>query len=178
MLKHCLLVAAAVAVACIAAGCQDLATEVAREAADRQAQQNETMAELQQEVATGTRRLIDAEAEAREQLLGAHEDLQTERSRLQSWWQSLFLAQRSESLLVAIMPAVGKLLLVAVLIGFCWYVLFASHHDDEAEGELNDVLLTELTADWPQFSEPAKKLVESSETLAFLEEEAKDSSVD
>lgn len=158
-----LFVPAGLALACLFAGCNELATEVAREAADRQARQNETMADLQEEVAAGTRRLVEAEAESRQQILGVHEHLQAERSRLQEWWERLRGEQRTESLLVPLVPLIGKVMLVALLLGFCWYALFASHHGDDAEGELNEVLLTELTADEPQFLGSQHRLPLSSE---------------
>ena len=66
----------------LTSGCDDAATRVAREAADRQAQQNTTMAELNKEVAGGTHRLVEADAQARKEVIGVHRDLQAERSRL------------------------------------------------------------------------------------------------
>ena len=47
----------------LTSGCDDeRATQIAREAADRQAQQNTAMAELNKEVASGTRQLVEADA--------------------------------------------------------------------------------------------------------------------
>ena len=45
-------------------GCDDKATKIAREAADRQAQQNTAMADLNKEVASGTHKLVEADAQA------------------------------------------------------------------------------------------------------------------
>jgi hypothetical protein len=43
-------------------GCEDdRVAQIAREAADRQAQQNTQMAELQKEVVSGTKSLVDAD---------------------------------------------------------------------------------------------------------------------
>ena len=70
-------------------GCDDRVSQVAREAADRQAQQNTSMAELNQEVAGGARRLVEADAKARQDFVGIHRDLGAERSRLDAGWNSL-----------------------------------------------------------------------------------------
>jgi hypothetical protein len=47
-------------------GCDERATHVAREAADRQAEQNTTMASLNKEVSRGSRELVAADAQARQ----------------------------------------------------------------------------------------------------------------
>src|SRR5687767_6363489 len=60
-------------------GCDDTALEVAREAADRQAEQNLQMAALHDKVAEGAKRLVEEEAKARQTLLAAHRDLHGER---------------------------------------------------------------------------------------------------
>ena len=70
-------------------GCDERAAQIAREAADRQAQQNTAMAELNKEVAGGTRRLVEADAQARKEIVGVHRDLQAERTRLDTGWDDV-----------------------------------------------------------------------------------------
>src|SRR5262245_29911721 len=70
-------------------GCDDRAAQVAREAANRQAEQNTTMAELNKEVASGTHQLVEADAQARKEIVGVHRDLQAERTRLDNSWSEL-----------------------------------------------------------------------------------------
>jgi tetrahydromethanopterin S-methyltransferase subunit F len=135
-------------------GCDERVAEVAREAADRQAQQNTTMAELQQEVASGTRSLVQADAEARQKILAVHRDLQAERSRLDTGWNSLesqrqlvARQRRSVSALVAVTKLAGGLAVVIVLVGFCWYALAGLRSGDAAsDAELNELLIREFTA--------------------------------
>jgi hypothetical protein len=69
-------------------GCDNREAEIAREAANRQAEQNQTMATLQQEVVIGTRRLAENDAQARKQALKVHQDLQIERFRMSRSWDS------------------------------------------------------------------------------------------
>ena len=67
-------------------GCRDPSTEIAREAADRQARQNEVIAETAQETSTAARRLVEEEARARRDLLRAQARLQAERDQLLTGW--------------------------------------------------------------------------------------------
>lgn len=138
-------------------GCDEQATEIAREAADRQARQNEVMADLQGEVARGTRRLAEADAQSRQEFLGIHHDLQAERGRLDSAWQDveqqrqqLAGHRRTESLLVPLFQSAGVVLLAALVLGFSWYALVAAHRHDTSEGELNELLLGEFISDEPR----------------------------
>ena len=135
-------------------GCDEEATRIAREAADRQAQQNTAMAELNKEVAGGTRRLVEADAQARADIVGVHHDLQGERSRLDGGWsalererQQIASQRRTESMLVPATKVVGGLALVVVLLGFCWYALVAIRHSDDTDAQLNEILIGEILPD-------------------------------
>lgn len=71
----------------IATGCGSTSDDakiaaLAIEAADRQADQNRQMAELQQHVAQGTEELVTADAEARKELASLSLELQAERSEV------------------------------------------------------------------------------------------------
>lgn len=130
---------------------RDKTTQVAREAADRQAQQNTEMAQVSKEVAAGSHQLVEADAKARQEIVGVHRDLQAERSRLDSGWSELqknrkeLVAQlRTESALVAVSRATGYLFLVVAVLSFCWYVLFRVRHDDGTDARLNELLVSEI----------------------------------
>src|SRR6185295_6133925 len=106
----------------LTSGCDDRASQIAREAANRQVQQNTAMADLNKEVASGTHRLVEADAQARKEIVGVHRDLQAERSRLDSSWNELEddrrqLAgqRRTASALVAVAQVSGGVLLLTVL---------------------------------------------------------------
>ena len=137
-------------------GCDERATQIAREAAERQAQQNTAMAELNKEVAGGTRRLVEADAQARKEIVGVHRDLQAERTRLDTSWNELederrqiASQRRTESLLVPAIQAAGLLALVALVLGFSWYALVRAHGGD-AGSDVTDLLIGEILTDEPQ----------------------------
>jgi hypothetical protein len=135
-------------------GCDEEATRIAREAADRQAQQNTAMADLNQEVASGTRRLVEADAQARQEIVGVHRDLQAERSRLDTNWNALETERRqiagqrrTESMLVSLAQIIGGLSLAIVLLGFCWYALVAARRANDSDAQLNELLVHEVLSD-------------------------------
>jgi hypothetical protein len=137
-------------------GCDEQTVEIAREAADRQAQQNVVMAELQKEVATGTKRMVEADAQARKEVVGVHRDLQAERSRLDSGWNDLederrqiAGQRRTESVLVPVIQTAGVFLLVALVLGFSWYVIVQGRYGGVAESDVSELLLDELLANQP-----------------------------
>lgn len=73
-------------------GCEaqnDLVARVATQAADRQALQNQEMANLNREVATGTRRLVEEDAATRNEFARVHREIQAERTQLSGDWGDL-----------------------------------------------------------------------------------------
>jgi hypothetical protein len=141
----------------LTSGCDERAAQIAREAADRQAQQNAAMVELNKEVAGGTRRLVEADAQARKEIVGVHRDLQAERSQLNTGWNALeeerrqiASQRRTESLLVPAIQAAGLLALVALVLGFSWYALVRSQDTSTSASEVNDLLIGEIISEDPQ----------------------------
>jgi len=142
------------AVSILIAGCDDRASQIAREAANRQAQQNTAMADLNREVASGTHQLVEADAQSRKDFVGVHRDLQAERSRLDTAWsdldgerQKIAGERRIESMLVSVTKVGGGLLLITLLLGFCWYALAASHASGDTDAPLNEFLICEILSD-------------------------------
>lgn len=135
----------------VMSGCDDGATQIAREAANRQAQQNTEMAQVNKEVASGTHQLVEADAQARKEILGVHHDLQAERTRLDTGWNELegerrqiAGQRRTESMLVSVCELLGGISLVVVLLGFCWYALVTIRRGDDTDAQLNELLVQEI----------------------------------
>lgn len=141
-----------------ASGCDDeRVAKIATEAADRQAEQNTTMAKLQQEVAAGSKSLVEESAAARQDLLSAHHELYDERTALNDGWNDLE-AQRQEidrnrrggALLLDIGKALVGLLVVFSVLGFCRQVLRGSGEPDAGDVELQELLVDQLVASHPK----------------------------
>jgi hypothetical protein len=132
-------------------GCDDRATRIALEAADRQAEQNVVMSQLNREVAAGAQHLVTADAEARGEVLKMHHDLQSahsglaaDRSALETERQRYVSLQRLESIFTPSIKSVGSVIVVITLLGFSWHLLAAQPKSSGVDAELSEFLVTEL----------------------------------
>ena len=158
------------AVAMIAVtGCSDgeRVAKVATEAAEQQAKQNLEMAQLNREVAEGTKRLVAADAEARKDLAKMQHDVQAEqakvseqRDRLETERQEIASQRRTESMWGPILKGCSVAAACAVTIGFCWYLLFGLRHHDNADDTLSELLVEELVAKSPAILPMASPTIE------------------
>jgi hypothetical protein len=166
----------------IVAGCDERVAQVAREAADRQAEQNRTMAQLHDEVAAGTRSLVEADSQARHELVAAQRELPAERSRLDEGRDALELdrkqlaaERKTDSLLVPVLHFLGAVALVVVVIGFSWHVLVRLRSDDVADTELVELLVQELTDEQlPRLPADSKPLLPPNSSANRLAHEPSD----
>ena len=131
--------------------------EVAKQAADRQAEQNSVMARLSREVAEGTRRLVQADADARKEMIVVHQDIQAERTLLNDGFEKLEgerkqMAQqrRTESVLVPAMKTIGVAMLATAVVLFCLLLLTRFRSTDAADAELNELLIHDLVSEHPR----------------------------
>ena len=147
-----------IAILAMIAGCSDdeRVARIATQAADRQAQQNEEMTRLQREVAQGTRRLVEADAEARREIVVVHQELQSERGELNEQWNTLederkeiARQRRVQSAFVPIAQGIGMALLTALLIGFCWSLVYGLQRTDDSDAQLVEMLVRDIASDRP-----------------------------
>ena len=131
-------------------GCNDdgRVVAVAREAADRQAQQNTHMAET-----------VRAETQAHQEMARLQRDVQAhqaeigrQRDVLEAERREIAQQRRSESLLAPMMESFGLLLAVALVLGFCWSLLIGLNREGEPEytAVANELLLQELILEQPE----------------------------
>ena len=140
-------------------GCHDPSLEVAREAAHRQAEQNDQMARVTSEAAAGARRLVEEHGRARREMANARRDLQGERTRLSDGWndlekerQAIARARRTDSALAAMVEGGGAVLAAIFALGLAWLTLFGlSRQDDAAEGVCT-LLIAELVDGPPRLT--------------------------
>ena len=142
-----------------ATGCENEDTRLARLAeqyGERQAEQSKQIIELHREVAEGSRQLVEADAKARQEIVGMHRDFQTERSEIGRQRDELeddrryFAAQRrSDPIIAAAIANVGLILACVLPLVLCWYLLHrrVEPADDQ---EVIEVLLEDLMIDQPR----------------------------
>jgi hypothetical protein len=139
------------------AGCNEdqRLVEQAREADERQAEQNRQIAHQNHELAEATNKLIEADAKSREELVALERDLQAERAAvgrqrdaLEAERKQIANQRRHESMLAECIGGAITLLACLLPLVLCWRLLagWRGGGSDEALGEL---LTIELAAESP-----------------------------
>ncbi|QDT66724.1 hypothetical protein [Calycomorphotria hydatis] len=123
---------------------------MAQQHADRQAEQSLQMARMQQEVASGSRALVAADAEARRDLVQLQENLASQqatldqqRDQLEDERQAIAADRLTESRLAPLILSMGLLLAALLPLLICWQLL-RRKDDPVSELEVIDVLMSEV----------------------------------
>lgn len=138
-------------------GCEEdeRLVEMAEKHLDRQAKQSEQIIDLQQEVTEGSRRLVEADAEARKEMIALQRDVQSERvevgqqrDALEDERRDLASQRRLDPIIATAITNIGLLLACLLPLVLCWYLLHprVEPADDQAVAE---VLLEDLVIDKP-----------------------------
>jgi hypothetical protein len=130
---------------------------VLRENLTRQAQLNREILRQNHEVAAAARKLVEADAEARREVIALQREIQAERNSIVKL-QDAMNAERRELARERIRdPIVAAALINAAFLGavamalvFYWFLLRRLGMDND-EATLRDVLLAEITSDRPVF---------------------------
>ncbi|HEX3659661.1 MAG TPA: hypothetical protein VHV55_27990 [Pirellulales bacterium] len=131
-----------IALAILIAGCDE--EELARQAneyAARQAEQNQQITKLNEQVAEGTKRLVESDAQMRQDFLVAHRDLESERKQIAT--------QRHRDPIIANALLDAALLVACVLpIVLAIYVVRNADKQSSDHG-LAELLVQEFAIDQP-----------------------------
>jgi len=146
------------------AGCEtesDRVAAVAREAAERQAEQSKQMAELQSQVAEAHKRLVEGEAKARTELVALQRDLQEAQAEIGRQRDVLeeerrqWAGQRGrDPILAAAITSVGVVLACLLPLLLCIYVVRALRDEATNDAAVAELLVEELAADQPLLLPP------------------------
>ena len=140
--------------------------KVAIQAADRQAKQNQEMARVNREVAEGTKRLVEADAEARKDVLAMQKDLQgqasevgQQRDLLESERREVAGQRLRESILGPIIANMGPLLVCALVLAFCSLLIYGLRVDKgDDDSIVAEVLIEDLASERPKLLPPASSV--------------------
>lgn len=131
--------------------------EVAREAADRQAEQNRQIAHQNQEIAQTTNRLVEADGRSRTELVALQRDLQVQQAEVARQRDALEAERREqaeqrwmESMLAPAIESLGALLVCALLVAFGCYLARGLRTETDANPEINELLVMDLVSDEPR----------------------------
>ncbi len=147
----------------LAAGCDEdrEVAQVAREAANRQAEQNRQIAKQNQEISGTTKALVEADAQARKEVLAAQKQLQSQqaevghqRDQLEAERKEIAAQRQWDSILAAAVTAAAALLACLLPVALSWYLL-RTLHDERTDPELTAMLVAEVASPEPRLFPPA-----------------------
>ena len=158
------------------AGCTDenaRVAEMAREAANRQAEQNRQMSDLQRQVAEGTKRLVEAEAKARSELTSLQRDLQQsqaevghQRDLLEGERRDIADHRHRDPIIAAAIMDIGLALACLLPLLLAGYALYCLRDPGQTDVAMTEVLVQELVADKPLLLPPPDSIPPTSERRA------------
>ncbi len=144
-------------------GCDEdgrLAT-LAEESARQQAQQNQEMARLHGEVAEGARRLVEADAKARQDVLAAQQQLQAQqaevgqqRDQLESERREIARQRLSESVFGPILAELGPLAVCGLVLVLCGLLIYGLRSGPSDADTMGEILIEELVSPRPMLYSP------------------------
>ena len=126
---------------------------LAKEANRQQSEQNQEMAKLNREVAEGSKRLIQAEAEATTKRLTMEQQLQEQRNDVEAERQELAQERKAESILGPAIVAAASLATVCLPLVLCWYLLHGLQRGGDPD--VSDLLIEEL--DFNTYQQPSSQ---------------------
>lgn len=143
-----LIAAAALALLTMLTGCSppidDRVAEIAIEAADRQARQNQDVAELTRATATSHQQMIEVIEASRQDLLALEQDLAEQRSQLDSERHSLARERHRESILAPVLLSLGLAAIAVLPLGLAWQALRLSSAPHADDGPLAELLIEDI----------------------------------
>ena len=135
--------------------------QVATEAADRQAEQNQELVRLNREVAEGTRRLIEADAEARQELALLQREMQQEhtqigqqRDRLEQERQQIARQRHRDPLVAQAISSIGLTIACLLPLAVAALLIWRLRESPDDDSTLTQLLVEELVSDQPRFLPP------------------------
>lgn len=138
--------------------------EMSQEHQRRMEAQNQRLDEMRQEVAEGSKRLVEADAEARKELVALQRDVQTERievgvkrDELENERREITRQRYFDPLIATAITSAGLMIVIALPLVLCWHLLRrpVESADEQAVAEL---LLEDLVSDRSLILTPSRRL--------------------
>ena len=134
------------------AGCDssdERLADYAQQTAVQQAQQNTATAEVAREAAESQRRVIETVEKSRQDLIGVQKDLDLQRTTISLERRELSDERRRETLLAPVLTTIGVLLVTALPLVLCWYLLHTLTHTPVDETAVTQLLVQDLLSEQP-----------------------------
>jgi hypothetical protein len=145
-------------------GCQsndERLVEMAKEHEKSRAEQSQQMARMQQEVAEGSRRLVEADAKAREELTamqhelrGDQADIGHQHNQLETERREIATQRNRDPIVAAAIMHVGLVLACLLPLLVCVYVLWSVGRRHDSDAAVTELLVQELVSERPMLLPP------------------------
>ncbi|MHB8860924.1 MAG: hypothetical protein ACYC6N_00865 [Pirellulaceae bacterium] len=140
-----------------------------------QAQQNRAAAEMTRETAENQRRTLETVERSRPDLIGLQKDLDHQRTTVEQERRELADERHRESLLAPVLTSIGMLLVTALPLVLCWYLLHTLKNAPTDEAAVTQLLVQDLVADRPVLlpapREPTRRITHAIPDPNVIEEE-------
>ena len=130
--------------------------ELATQQLKRQADQNRRMSELQQEVASGSRELVEADANARQEMVTLQREMQTERNeighqrdQLEAERREIVDSRNRDPIIAAAITRVAFVVVSLLPLLICW-LLLQQKVEPADKYEITELLLEDLDSAEPR----------------------------
>ncbi len=134
----------------------DRVAELAIQAADRQAAQNQELATLNREVAQATKQLVTSTGQARVEFVELQRDLQRQQSDVSQQLTNLETERRSiattrmrEPLIAAVLTGIASLLIACLPLALAAFLLGRHRNDTADPVALGELLIEEFASERP-----------------------------
>ncbi|WP_278471793.1 hypothetical protein [Gimesia maris] len=135
--------------------------ELATQQLERQSAQNQRMAELQQEVASGSRELVEADARSRQEMVTLQREMQTERNEIGHQRDQLEAERREiadtrnrDPIIAAAITRVAMVVVSLLPLLICW-LLLSQKIEPADDQQMTELLLEDLISAEPRLMPPA-----------------------
>ncbi len=151
-MKQSLLTILMISIALMIVGCDssdERLADFAQQSTAQQAQQNSTTAEVAREAAESQRRVIETVEKSRQDLIGVQKELDLQRTTVAQERKELTEQRRQESLLAPVLTTIGYLLVTALPLVLCWYLLYTLKNTPVDESAVTQLLVQDLLSEQP-----------------------------
>ncbi len=122
--------------------------EMGQRHSQQQAEQSQQMLELQQEVAAGSRELVEADARAREELVAQQSGVNQQRDQLEQDRKAIAAQRYRDPLIAAVITHLGLIAICLLPLVICWQLL-RQPSEPATNQELAEILLNDLVSAEP-----------------------------
>ena len=140
-----------------------------------QARQNQATSEMARETADNQRRMVESVEKSRQDLVGLHKDLEHQRTTIDQERRDLADERYRESLLAPVLTSIGLLLVTALPLVLCWYLLHTLKNSPTDEAAVTQLLVQDLVADrpilLPSSPQPTRRITHATPDPTTIEEQ-------